>query len=83
MEHESDGDTNCNQYTLCSHQKIVTRNGGIGNKSTIGEHSNYSIIKNSQNTEKSPEDLRRLGLTQTLAEKHQLTLVEKSQKWAK
>ena len=29
-----------------------------------GHHPNYSIIKISQNTEKSPRDLRRLAVTQ-------------------
>ena len=32
-----------------------------------GDHPNYSIVDNSQNTEKSPGDLRRLAVTQTPA----------------
>ena len=32
---------------------------------TSGDHSNYNIIENGQNTEKSPGDLRRLAGTQT------------------
>ena len=40
-----------------------------------GDHSNDSIIENSQNTEKSSEDLRRLAVTQTLVKDHQLTLM--------
>ena len=39
-----------------------------------GDHSNYSIIKISQNTEKSPRGLKRLAVTQTLVEDHQLML---------
>ena len=34
-----------------------------------------SIIKNGQNTEKSPGDLMRLGVTQTSVKDHQLTLM--------
>ena len=30
---------------------------------------NHSIVENSKNTEKSPEDLRRLAVTQTLVKK--------------
>ena len=40
-----------------------------------GDHTNYNIIENSQNTEKSPEDLRRLAVTQTSVKDHQLTLM--------
>ena len=36
-----------------------------------GDHPNYCIIENGQNTEKSPGDLRRLAVTQTLVEDHQ------------
>ena len=35
----------------------------------------YSIIENGQNTEKSPEDLRRLAVTQTPVKDHQLKLM--------
>ena len=73
MEHESDGDTSCNWCTRHSHQRISTRTGGLGNKS--GDHSNYSVAEICQNTEKSPGDLRRLTVTKTPVENHQLTLV--------
>ncbi len=33
------------------------------------------IIENGQNTEKSPEDFRRLAITQPLAKDHQLMLM--------
>ena len=39
------------------------------------DHPNCSIIENGQNTEKSPEDLRRLAVTQTPVEDHQLALM--------
>ena len=34
-----------------------------GIKKTCGNHPNYYIIENGQNTEKSPGDLRRLSVT--------------------
>ena len=70
MAHESDGDTN-----RCSHQRIVTGTEGLEDKRSIGDHLNYRIIKIGQNTEKSPGDLRRLAVTQTSVEIHQLMLV--------
>ena len=37
-----------------------------------GDHPNYIIIENGQNTEKSPGDLRRLDVTQTPVKDHQM-----------
>ena len=34
MEHESDGNTNCNWCTRYSHQRIGKETGGLGNKRT-------------------------------------------------
>ena len=73
LEHESDSDTNCNWYARYSHQMT-----GKGTE----DHPNYNI-KIGQNTERSPGDLRRLAVTQTPAEDHQLTLVWKILKEAK
>ena len=42
---------------------------GLGGWRTSGDRPNDSIIKNGQNTEKSPGDLRRLAVTQTLVKK--------------
>ena len=64
MEHENDGDTNCNGCAQKSHQKIDKGTGGLGNKRASGNHPNYSILEISQNTEKSPGDLSRLEVTQ-------------------
>ena len=75
MEYESDGDTNSNWCARYSHQKIGTGTGGLGNKRMSGDHPNNSLVKIGQNTEKSPGDLRRLAVTQTPVESHQLTLV--------
>ena len=43
MDHENDGDTNCNWWTRCSHQRIGIGPGGFGNKILSGDHLNYSI----------------------------------------
>ena len=51
--------------------------GRVGNWRTCRDHRNYKI---GQNTEKSPGDLRRLVLTQTLSKDHKLTLVWKTHK---
>ena len=51
--------------------------GGHRNKRPSGDHFDHSIIKISQNTEKSPGDLRRLMVTQTLVRNHQLCWCEK------
>ena len=45
---------------LGSHERIGKMTSGLGNKSTSGDNPNYSIAEFSQNTEKSPGDLRRL-----------------------
>ena len=37
----------------------------VGNKRMSRDHPNYSIVKISQNTEKSPGDLKRLAISQT------------------
>ena len=74
MEHESDGDITCNWHARYCHQWIGTGTGELGNKRSR-YHPNYSIVEISQNTEKSPGDLRRLAVTQTLVRNHQLTLV--------
>ena len=50
---------------------------GLGNKRTSGDHPNYYIIENVQNTENGPVDLRRLTVTQTPVKDHQLTLMWK------
>ena len=60
MERESDNYTNCNWCSWYSHQRINTRTRGLGRKSMSGDYPNYCIIEIGQNTEKSPEDLRRL-----------------------
>ena len=75
MEHESDGDINCNRYARFSYQKICKETGRIGNKNTNGNHPNNSIVEIGHNTEKSSGDLRILALTQTPVKDHQLMRV--------
>ena len=75
MEHDSDGDTNWSTWN--NTQRIGKITGRLGNKKS-GDHQDYSIINIGQNTEKSPEDLRKLAVTETSEENHQLTLVCKT-----
>ena len=69
MEHENVCDTNCKRRTQYSHQRIGKGTGKNGNKNTREYHPNDSTVKNEQNTEKSPGDLRRLAATQTPVKK--------------
>ena len=54
---------------------LLKEPGGFGSWRTSGDHPNDSIIEDGQNTEKSPGDLRRLAVTQTPVNNHQLTLM--------
>ena len=54
--------------------------GGLGNKRTIGDHSNYSIAEIGYKTEWSPGGLKGLVVTQTPVRNHQLSLVGKTLK---
>ncbi len=47
----------------------------LGSWRTGGDHPNYSIFENGQNTKKSPGDLKRLAVTQTPVKTHQLILM--------
>ncbi len=60
MENERDSNPTCNLYTRYSHERIGIATGRLGNKRTSGDHPNYSIIENGQNTQKSPGDMKRL-----------------------
>ena len=52
--------------------------GGLGIWRTSGDHPNNSIIENGQNCEKSPGDLRRFVVTQTLVKYYQVKLMWKT-----
>ena len=69
MEHESDGDTNCDWCTQHSRQRIGTGTGGLEDKRTSGDHPNNSVVEIGQNIAKSPKDLKRLAVNQTPVEK--------------
>ena len=58
---------------------IDTRAGGLRNKRTSGDYSNYSIIYIGQNTVKSPGDLR-FAVTQTPVKDQQLKLLLRTRK---
>ena len=75
VEHEIDDLTNCKWCSWYSHQRIGTRTEGFGNN-----YLNYSIIEIGQNSEKSPEDLRRLAVTQTQVNDRQPMLMSKTLK---
>ena len=51
--------------------------GGLGSWRPSKDCPNYYTIENGQNTEKSPEDLRRLAVSQTPVKDHQVTLMGK------
>ena len=70
MKHKSDGDTNGIGALGTVTKRIGTGSGWLWNKSTSGDHPNYSIVENGQNTEKSPENLRRLAVIQTPVRNH-------------
>ena len=62
---EIDNYTNRDWCIWYSHQMIIKGTWGLGGRRTSGDHLNYSIIENDQNTDKSAGDLRRLAVTQT------------------
>ena len=55
--------------------KTGTGIGGLENKRTSRDNSNYGLDEIGWNIEKSPGDLRRLAITQTPVKNHQLTLI--------
>ena len=80
VEHAGENYTNCNWCFWYSNLRIKKGTGGLGSWRTSGEHPNYGIIENGQNTEKSPGDLWRLAVTQPPVKNHQLTLIWKTLK---
>ena len=78
MEHDGDCDTICNWCTRNDTQRLDKGTGRVGNRTTNGKHPNYSIIEIDQNTENSPEDLRRLAVIHSSMKDYQLTLVRKT-----
>ena len=70
MEHAGDNNTNFNRCIWNSNEMITKGTGGLGSWQRSGDHLNYNIIENGQNTEKSPGDLRRLSVTQSPVKDH-------------
>ena len=70
MDHEGDYYVNCDWFFWYSNYMIIKVTGGLGSWKTSGDHPNYSIIENGQNTEKSLGDLRRFAATQTPVKNH-------------
>ena len=66
-------DTNYNWCTRNDHQ----RPGRARKRRTSQDHPDYSIVDISQNTKKSPGDLKRLAVTRTAEKDHQLRLTGK------
>ena len=58
-------DTNCKWCTWNSLQRLGKETGRIENQRKNQDHLDYSIVEVSQNTQKSPRDLKRLAVTQT------------------
>ena len=80
MEYEGDNYTYFDWSFWYSNWRIIKGTGGLGSWKMSGDHPNYSITENSQNTEKSSGDLRRLAVTQTPVKDHQLILIWKTLK---
>ena len=78
VEHERDDYTNCNWFSCYNHQRISSRTGGFRNNRTGGDCPIFCRVKIYQDTEKSPGDLRRLAVTQTVVENHLLRLLWKT-----
>ena len=74
MKHEGNGDTNCNWCTQNNRPRIGKGTGRLGNMRKSDDHPLYSIIKISQNSEKSLGNLRRLAVNLP-GQNHRLTLL--------
>ena len=74
MEHEGDGYINCNLCVQKGHNGLIRLAGRVGNRRRSRNHPKYSLHEISQNTEKSPGDLRKLSNTQTPVNDHLLML---------
>ena len=74
MEDEGDGNTNCNWCARNNPQRIGTETERLGNKRRSQGNLECSI-KISQDTEKSPGDLRRLAVTEIPVVNHPLSLM--------
>ena len=62
MDHESASDSNCYLCAQNNPQRLDKGTIRLRNQRTSEDHSDYSIIKIGQNTEKSPGDLLSIKL---------------------
>ena len=65
MEHEGDNYTHRVWCFCYGHQRIINGTGSLGNERTNRDHPKFFPLMNGQNIETSPEELRRLTITQT------------------
>ena len=75
IEHEGNDATKSNWHYWNGHKRLGKGTGEVGNLWTSREHPNNSIVEDSQNTENSPRDQKRLAVTQPPVKDHRLTLV--------
>ena len=78
VKHEGDGDNSCNRHTWNGPQRLEKEVGSDENWRTHWDHSNYCIVVISQNTEKSPGDLKKFAVTWTPVKDHQLMPIWKT-----
>ena len=83
MEQEGDSDTNNNWRTRYSHQGFIAGTGGLGNKSTSGDHPSYCIVEISQITKKESWRLEETCCHSDSNGNRLLTLLGKTLKWVK
>ena len=62
MEHESDNYINCDWCFWNSNKRIMKGTGGLGSWRKSGDHPNYNVIENGQDTERSAGELLSLKL---------------------
>ena len=70
IEHEGDRDISCNWCARNNLPRFGKGTGRLRIQRTSENHLDNIIIKIGQNTEKSPEDLRRLAVSQTRVKNH-------------
>ena len=71
---DGNGDTNFNWLFWGSSQKFGKGAGRVGNQRKNHDYPDFSIVVIGQNTKKSLGNLRKLAVTETPVEDHQLKL---------
>ena len=65
----------CNWRLWNGSKRLDKGSGTVGNRDTNGDNPKYSIVEISHRTEKIPENLKRLAVSQTPVKDYPLTLV--------